>query len=196
MSLIGYARVIQDGKSIEEQVALLKDYGCNLIRIETQPESPNSETSELTSILKFLRSGDTIVVTRLDRLSRSMKDFIEICEFLDSSDIGLISVEQNLDSSYIGKGSFLALAKALYDIHSIGQGEKLKSWITKAKKSGKVIGRERHEARTRILIMLRNGSTPAEILQAIPNVSRSTIYKINQELKAGNLTEEDPLPEL
>jgi DNA invertase Pin-like site-specific DNA recombinase len=78
MSLYGYACVSMIDQDLALQCAALKAAGCHVIRAETASGARRDGRTELQLLLGFLRRGDTLVVTRIDRLARSLKDLRDI----------------------------------------------------------------------------------------------------------------------
>ena len=78
MALYGYARVSALDQDFSIQRAALKAEGCEVIRAEKASGTRRDGRSELQVLLDFLRAGDTLVVTRIDRLARSLKDLQDI----------------------------------------------------------------------------------------------------------------------
>ncbi len=91
--LIGYARVSTDDQNLNLQHDALKSAGCEKI-FDDQITGSKIQRPGLDAILEFARTGDVIVVWRLDRLSRSLKDLIEMVALLDSKKIGLRSLHE------------------------------------------------------------------------------------------------------
>ena len=78
MTTIGYARVSTSDQNLEIQIAALKAAGCDVIRSEKRSGTTTQGREELRTILEFLRKGDTLMVTRIDRLARSIGDLQDI----------------------------------------------------------------------------------------------------------------------
>lgn len=95
---IGYARVSTDDQNLSLQRDALNQSGCERI-FEDQISGAKSERLGLNEALEYARPGDTIVVWRLDRLSRSLKDLIEMVTLLESKEIGLRSLQEAIDTS-------------------------------------------------------------------------------------------------
>lgn len=95
--LIGYARVSTDDQKLHLQKDALDGAGCEKL-FSDQMSGAKSERPGLQEAIAYARSGDTIVVWRLDRLSRSMKDLIEVVALLDSKGIGLKSLQESIDT--------------------------------------------------------------------------------------------------
>ncbi len=74
MTLYGYARVSTGEQDLAIQEASLRAAGCQVIRSEKKTGTQRKGRTELDVLLQFLRRGDTLVVTRIDRLARSLKD--------------------------------------------------------------------------------------------------------------------------
>jgi len=96
--LIGYARVSTDDQNLDLQRDALTNAGCNRI-LEDRLGGAKAERPGLKAALDYARQGDDLVVWRLDRLSRSLKDLIELVSLLESKGIGLKSLHESLDTS-------------------------------------------------------------------------------------------------
>ena len=78
MTIIGYARVSTTDQSLEIQEATLRNAGCDLIRAEKRSGTTTTGREELRTVLAFVRAGDILIVTRIDRLARSIGDLQDI----------------------------------------------------------------------------------------------------------------------
>ena len=96
--LVGYARVSADDQNLNLQRDALDQAGCQQI-FEDQFSGAKAERPGLQQALQYARAGDTIVVWRLDRLSRSLKDPIEMVALLESKGIGLKSLQEAINTS-------------------------------------------------------------------------------------------------
>lgn len=96
--LIGYARVSTDDQNLNLQRDALNQAGCEQL-FEDQFSGTKAERPGLHRALTYARAGDTLVVWRLDRLSRSLKDLIEMVALLESKGIGLRSLQESIDTS-------------------------------------------------------------------------------------------------
>jgi DNA invertase Pin-like site-specific DNA recombinase len=96
--LIGYARVSTDDQNLDLQKDALTRAGCKRI-LEDHQSGAKAERPGLRAALDYARAGDTLVVWRLDRLSRSLKDLIEMITQLESRGISLQSLQESLDTS-------------------------------------------------------------------------------------------------
>ena len=96
--LIGYARVSTEDQNLNLQRDALDQVGCEQI-FEDQFSGAKAERPSLQQALQYARAGDTILVWRLDRLSRSLKDLIEMVTLLEAKGIGLKSLQEAIDTS-------------------------------------------------------------------------------------------------
>lgn len=96
--LIGYARVSTQDQLLDAQEDLLRGAGCEKI-LTDKISGTVAERSGLNEVKKLLRSGDTLVVWRLDRLGRSLKDLIDWVAYLDSQGVALKSLHESIDTS-------------------------------------------------------------------------------------------------
>src|ERR1700682_3559826 len=104
MSLYGYARVSTLDQDLAIQRAALKAAGCEVIRAEKASGSRRDGRTELQVLLDFLRAGDTLVVTRIDRLARSLKDLQDIVHELKARGVALKAAEQPVDTGTAAGG--------------------------------------------------------------------------------------------
>lgn len=96
--LIGYARVSTDDQNLDLQKDALSKIGCERIH-EDHLSGAKDQRPGLQMAFDYARKGDTLVVWRLDRLSRSLKDLIEMVNLLDEKGIGLRSIHESIDTS-------------------------------------------------------------------------------------------------
>jgi len=97
MAVYGYARVSTIDQDLELQEAALKAAGCEVIRSEKVSGAARSGRQELETLLSFIRKGDTLVVTRIDRLARSVGDLQDIVRTLRDRGASLKATEQPID---------------------------------------------------------------------------------------------------
>jgi DNA invertase Pin-like site-specific DNA recombinase len=95
----GYARVSSQDQDCAIQEAALKAAGCNLVRSEKRSGRSMAGRDELALLLDFIREGDTLVVTRVDRLARSLVDLERVVDLLKSKGAFLRATEQPIDTS-------------------------------------------------------------------------------------------------
>ena len=99
---VGYARVSTTEQDLSAQLAALKKAGCERVYSEKR-SGANGNRDALQRMLKELRAGNIVVVTRLDRLARSVRDLLNILERFGQDDIGFVSLrEKHIDTTSAG----------------------------------------------------------------------------------------------
>ena len=98
MALIGFARVSTIGQSYEEQVKQLEKAGCFKIFVGKNSGEKSKNRARLDELLAFVREGDTIVITKLDRLGRSASQLLNLYEDLESRGVSLKSLDGMIDT--------------------------------------------------------------------------------------------------
>lgn len=96
--IVGYARVSSEGQSLEQQDQKLRSYGCNKLFSE-KVSGATSNRSQMKAAIDFVREGDKFVVTRLDRLARSVGDLANIAKALELKGVDLVVLDQEIDTS-------------------------------------------------------------------------------------------------
>ena len=107
MTSIGYARVSPTDQNLELQENALRAAGCDLIRSEKRSGTTTSGREELRTVLDFLRTGDVLMVTRIDRLARSIGDLQDIVRTVKARGAALRATEQPIDTSTAAGKCFL-----------------------------------------------------------------------------------------
>jgi len=144
MASIGYARVSSTGQSLEVQLSKLTEYGCTnsdgVIYQEKKSGSKAENRTELQACLKHLRKGDSLVITKLDRLARSTYDLTKIADDLEKRNIDLVVLDQNIDTSTpTGKLLFNMLG-SIAEFENAIRKERQTDGIAKAKELGVKFG--------------------------------------------------------
>src|SRR3954452_9832103 len=96
---IGYARASATDQDLTIQLEALKAAGCTLVRSEKASGTSTTGRRELASVLEFIRAGDELVVTRVDRLARSIGDLQDIARTLKQRGATLRAIQQPIDTS-------------------------------------------------------------------------------------------------
>jgi DNA invertase Pin-like site-specific DNA recombinase len=99
MARYGYARVSHHSQSLDVQIEVLRAAGCSVIRAEKKSGTTTEGRAELQTLLDFVRSEDEIVVTRVDRIARSIADLQDILRVLKAKGVILKATEQPIDTS-------------------------------------------------------------------------------------------------
>lgn len=178
---VGYARVSTSGQSLEVQLEKLKAIGCEKIFSEKQSGKTASDRPALQEMLEFVRDGDQVIITRLDRISRSMADLLEIATKLEKKGVTLTATEQVFDtSSSSGKLMFNLLgAFAAFELDI--RKERQMEGIKKMKEAGNPTGRPTTVNEASVIEALKADKSVAVITKEL-NVSRSAVYRIKAKL--------------
>lgn len=176
---IGYARVSTGDQNLDLQVDALQQAGCERIFTD-QVSGVSSERPGLTTALSHLRPGDTLVVWRLDRLGRSLKDLLQRMEELRAREVGFLSLHESIDTSTpVGKFTF-HLFSALAEFERELIRERTRAGLVAARARGRVGGRRRSMTPEKIRIAARLMRDPEvsvrEVCRTV-GVSRSTLYR-------------------
>lgn len=140
MPKIGYARVSSTGQSLEVQLDKLNLAGCDKIYHEKQ-SGKTAERPEFQKCMNYLREGDTLVITRLDRLARSVIHLSQVAERFQEESIDLVVIDQAIDTSTpTGRLMFNMLA-AIAEFETDLRSERQLEGIAKAKEHGVKFGR-------------------------------------------------------
>lgn len=131
MSLIGYARVSTTDQDTGVQVQQLKEAGCAKVFHE-QISGTTRKRPQLDACMDHIREGDTLVITRIDRLARSMRDLQNIVHDLKSRSIGLKATEQPVDTSSAAGKAFLDMLGVFAEFETNLRDERQKEGIAKA----------------------------------------------------------------
>ena len=95
---LGYARVSTQDQNLALQLDALKAAGCSKI-FQEKASGSKTERPELNRLLEIIREGDTLVIWKLDRLGRSLNHLIEIVTLLEGQHIGLVSLNDPIDTT-------------------------------------------------------------------------------------------------
>ena len=142
MSIYGYARVSSFDQDLSIQQAVLKAAGCEVVRAEKTSGVHLDGRTELQALLDFLHAGDTLVVTRIDRLARSLKDLQEIVHELKAKGVALKATEQPIDTSTAAGKAFLDMLGVFAEFETNLRRERQLEGIAAAKTRGIYTGRK------------------------------------------------------
>ena len=139
---IGYARVSTQDQSLDLQVDALKKAGCNRIFKEKISGKRNSRP-ELQKMLDTLREKDTVVVYKLDRISRSTRHLIELVESFEDMGIEFVSLEDQIDTTTPMGRFFFRMMASIAELERDILSERTKAGLEAARARGRVGGRPR-----------------------------------------------------
>jgi DNA invertase Pin-like site-specific DNA recombinase len=132
---------------------------------------------ELKTLLEFLRKGDTLVVTRIDRLARSVGDLQDIVRALKAKGVALKATEQPIDTSTAAGKCFLDMLSVFAEFETNLRKERQMEGIAKAKAAGVYKGRKPSIDVTRVRKLKADGLGASEIADAL-KIGRSSVYRV------------------
>ena len=115
---IGYARVSTTAQNLDMQIEALNKAGCE--KIYTEKESGVKERPVLKELLSFIRQGDTLVVYKLDRLGRSVRELLSMVDDLREKGISLIALQDNIDATTPGGKMMMQMMAILAEYERYG----------------------------------------------------------------------------
>lgn len=183
---IGYARVSSYGQSLEVQRQKLKEEGCAEI-FEEKISALSQKRTELDNALRTLREGDALIVTKLDRLARSMQDLLQISKRLQKKDAQLKVLDQSIDTTTSeGRLMFNIIGSFAEFEHDIRKARQMDG-IRKAKDKGVAFGRKHvlnEQQRQEIVRLNKDESFSLNQLATKYAVSHMTIYRVIKEQRS------------
>lgn len=180
MTRIGYARVSTAEQTLDVQVRALEAAGCQIVRRETGSGATLEGRAELATILDFLRAGDTLVVTRIDRLARSLGDLQRIVAVLKARGAHLAATEQPVDTSTAAGKAFFDMLGVFAEFETNLRRERQAEGIAAARARGVYKGRKPVIDRAEIRRRLAAGEGPSAIARAL-GISRGSVYAAKRD---------------
>jgi DNA invertase Pin-like site-specific DNA recombinase len=179
--LIGYARVSKiDQQDTRAQVKALKEAGCKRI-FEESASGGRWDRPELHRALDQLREGDVLVVWKLDRLSRSLKDLLHILEKIAEAGAGFRSLTEHIDTTTPAGRMMVQMLGAFAEFERSMVRERTRLGLRAARERGRVGGRKpqlKPNQRAEIIGMVKSGSKSAAEAARLFNLHRSTISRL------------------
>ena len=176
---IGYARVSTDDQKLDLQMDALQSAGCNEIYKDVA-SGAKTQRMGLEKAVEYLRSGDTLVVWKLDRLGRSLKHLIDVVNSLNKRGVFFKSIRENIDTSSSGGKLTFHLFGALAEFERDIIRERTMAGLAAARARGRVGGRPSVMNDQKIKLakqLMANPSNNATEVAKTLGVSRATLYR-------------------
>ena len=182
--LVGYARVSSTGQNLDTQIDALKKAGCEKIFMEKKSGTSTIDREELKNALDFVRDGDSFIVTRLDRCSRSVSDLYKIIEQLKSKNVDFKATNQNIDTSSSTGKLTIGMLSIIAEFENDLRRERQSEGIAKAKALGKFKKKKSlNESQViEIIELQKTDMTNQEVADKF-NVGRSTLLRYVADYK-------------
>ena len=179
MQIYGYARVSTKDQDCSIQESALKKAGAGMVRTEKKSGTDLENRSELKLLLDFIQKGDVLMITRIDRLARSVVDLHDIVARLKDKGASLKVLEQPLDTATSTGKLMLTMLGMIAEFETDLRSERQKEGIARAKEKGIYKGRPAGIEAQPILEALAGGEGASSIAARL-NISRSSIYRIKR----------------
>lgn len=173
----GYARVSSTDQDLTLQRSALKAAGCTIIRAEKASGTSRKGRTELETLMDFLRPGDTLIVTRIDRLARSMRDLQNLVHELREKGAHLKATEQPVDTSTAAGKAFLDMLGVFAEFETNLRRERQLEGIAAAKAKGVYKGRPKSIDVGEIKRLLADGVGPTEAAKRL-RIGRASVYRL------------------
>src|SRR6201995_1679317 len=180
MARIGYARTSTTDQNLAAQIAALKAAGCEVIREEQKSGATLDGRSQLTTILDFIHAGETLVVTRIDRLARSLRYFQVNVDRLKSKGAYLLATEQPVDTAPAAGKAFFDMLGVFAEFETNLRRERQAEGIAEAKAKGVYIGRKPSIDVAQLRQMKAQGMGATAIAKVL-GIDRSSVYRLLRE---------------
>ena len=181
--LIGYARVSTDDQTLDLQCDALKEAGCERIFEDTAGGA--GERPNLEQALSHLRAGDTLMVWRLDRLGRSLKDLIAWAEELRRGGVGLKSLKEAIDTDAPTGQLVFHVFGALAEFERALIRERTQAGLQAARARGRLGGRRKRlnaQQRAHAVKLYQSRQHTVKEICSLMGISRTTLYAYDEEL--------------
>lgn len=181
---IGYARTstTEQEAGLEAQRRDLEAAGCEKLFVEQV--SSVASRDQLEAAIDYLRDGDTLTVTKLDRLARSMRDLLDIVERIEAKGAGLRILAMSLDTKTATGKLMLNVLGSVAEFERSMMLERQREGIAKAKAEGKYKGRKptAKAKASEVEALLAAGVSPTEVARQL-GIGRSSVYRVMDERK-------------
>ena len=178
--IIGYARVSTQDQNLDLQTDELTRLGCQ--KIYQEKVSSGKERPQLMKMIENLREGDSVMVWKLDRLARSLKELINLIEIFKVKKVNFTSIKDSIDTSTVQGRLLLNIFGSLAEFERDTIRERTKAGLSAAKARGRMGGKKKGlspEAmkKAETTVMLYKQKKSAVEIAGIIGVGRATVYR-------------------
>jgi DNA invertase Pin-like site-specific DNA recombinase len=166
---IGYARVSSVGQNLDSQVDALEKTGCKKTFTDKMTGS-RMDRPGWDQLMDYVRPGDSLVVTELSRMTRSLMHLLETAQILEQRKVNLVSLRENIDTSTATGRCFLSMMGAIHQMERELRAERASSGRASAKARGKTGGRPRTDVvklRDAKVLYENSGKTANEVCKVV-----------------------------
>ena len=173
----GHARVGSVGQDLTIHVRKLNEVGCDVIREEKVSGTALKGRKEFETLMEFMRAGDELVVTRVDRLARSIRDLQNIVYELESKGVTLSATEQPIDTKTSAGKAFLDMLGVFSEFETNLRKERQMEGVRKVQERGVYRGRGRTIDASQIYELKQNGYGATKISKQL-GITRQSVYRL------------------
>ena len=181
--VIGYARVSSVGQSLDVQLDKLTKAGCERVYQEKVSGTSTDGREQLAELLRYVREGDEVVITKLDRLGRSLADLLDITKQLEAKSVTLRVLDQNLETKTAQGKLMFSMLGAFAEFETALRKERQMEGIAKAKAEGKYTGRPKSIDEDAIKATLLEGGKSLREIAVLHGVSRATVHRLSIRMR-------------
>ena len=174
---VGYARVSSVDQNLDVQLETLKSFGCEKIYKEKVSGTSTQGRDELKECLDFVRDGDELVITRIDRLARSVLDLQLIVKELSDKGVNLSATEQPISTKDATSKCFLDMLGVFAELETNLRKERQNEGILRAKQKGVYKGRKSSIDADKIKELKESGLGASAIAKEM-NIHRDSVYRV------------------
>jgi DNA invertase Pin-like site-specific DNA recombinase len=182
MAIVGYARVSSVGQSLDVQVDKLNEFGCELIFKEKQ-SGTSAQRPEFKKCIEYLRDGDILVITKLDRLARSTLHLHSTLDKLNQKGVGFKVLDQSIDTTRKEGRLMFSILASIAEFETELRNERQSEGIKKARQLGVKFGAKPKLNDRQIKQMADDKATGLTVseLTAKYNISKASVYRLLSE---------------
>ncbi len=174
---VGYARVSSVDQNLDVQLETLKSFGCEKIYQEKVSGTSTQGRDELKECIEFVREGDELVITRIDRLARSVLDLQLIVKELSDKGVNLSATEQPISTKDATSKCFLDMLGVFAELETNLRKERQSEGILRAKQKGVYKGRKSSIDADKIKELKESGLGASAIAKEM-NIHRDSVYRV------------------
>lgn len=184
MAVVGYGRVSSAGQSLDVQVEQLKAVPCDRIFTETRSGTSTGGRAALEEMMRYVREKDVLVVTRLDRLARSLTDLSKIIDELGAKGVGFRCLQQGgVDTTKPEGRLMLQLLGSFAEFETAIRKERQMEGIAKAKEAGRYRGRPKTIDAEEVRRLLATGMGPTAVAKQL-GIGRASVYRTAEDVRS------------
>ena len=184
MATVGYGRVSSVGQSLEIQQERLTKYGCEKLFTEKKSGTSTTNRQSLKECLTYLREGDTLVITKLDRLCRSIKDLSNISDELNKKGVSLVVLEQNIDTSTSTGRLLFNMLGVIGEFENEIRKERTRDGVKKSMANGVKFGRKSKLSSEQLSNLKSSRDSGVKISDLVEEfgISRESVYRLTRDI--------------